>query len=90
MSWLKVVLVSLAVYRLTVLVTRDEITKWWREGLQRRYTGSFVEFWFCPWCVSVWLGAGAVLLAIYQWGWWQWVCLAFVASGVAGFLAEHS
>jgi uncharacterized protein (DUF2062 family) len=87
---LTVLLVVLATYRLTILLTQDTITRPGREWLDRRYTGSLVEFVHCPWCVSVWLGAGATALAYYEWSWWRWVCLGLAASGVTGFLAERS
>lgn len=45
-------------------------------------------FLSCPWCVSVWLGAGAaVLVGVWPEGWWRWGALALAASAVTGLLA---
>lgn len=89
-TFLILVLNALAVYRAAILVTRDKITKPFRDWLDRRYTGVIVEFIFCPWCVSIWAGAGATVLTVWCWGWWQWVCLGAACSATAGFLGEHS
>jgi hypothetical protein len=91
-SWLQVVLTAGAVYRLAILFTQDQITDWWRRWLHRTFTddSAFVYLWDCPWCISIWIGAGAVALTYYQWFWWQWVCLMLVCSAVAGFLSERS
>lgn len=90
LTWLQIVLTALAVYRLTILVTRDTITDGPRHWLQRQFTGTFVDFWECPWCTSVWIAAGACALTYYEWDWWQWVCLGLTSSAVAGFFSEHS
>lgn len=85
-----IVLTCLAVFRLAILVTQDSITRPGRDWLDAHFTGSLVELVNCPWCISIWIGAGAVLLDYYEWSWWRWVCLGLSASGVAGFLAERS
>lgn len=87
-TWQMVVLTLLAVHRLTLLVTRDELTKRAREWVDRKYSGSLVTLLFCPWCMSVWVAGGAVPLTIWQWWWWGWVALGLSASSVAGVLAE--
>ena len=60
MIWL---LVSLATYRLTRLVTTDTLTAPAREWVQARYDrlGYLVG---CDWCSSMWLAPGPVLLGV--------------------------
>lgn len=48
------VLSTLAAYRLTRLLNRDEITK----PLQRRVPTRFASGWFCYWCLGFWVSAG--------------------------------
>lgn len=48
---------TLAVYRLTRLVTEDEITRPLRERVARRWPDSKLAYFVtCPYCVSVWAG----------------------------------
>jgi len=60
MIWL---LVALATYRLTRLVTTDTLTGPAREWVQARYDrlGYLVS---CDWCSSMWLAPGPVLLGV--------------------------
>lgn len=88
LTWLQAVLTMLAVHRLSVLVTKDIITQPVRKWIDDRFTGKLVDFIFCPWCVSIWIAAGAVPLTIWCWVWWGWVALGLAASSVAGFFAE--
>jgi hypothetical protein len=91
---------ALAVYRLAVLVTKDEITARLRVWLGRPWaissdTGkSRVRWWafslvICPWCISIWIGGGVVALTYLTPGVWQYPAAALAFSGVAGFLAER-
>lgn len=94
---------SLAVYRLTVLLTKDTITAPFRErlGLPWSHPGipgpppyagvRWMAFsWLsCAWCVSVWLAAGVVALTRFAPGAWQYAGMALALSGVAGYLAER-
>lgn len=43
----------------------------------------------CPWCVSIWFGAGAVALTRFWPQGWQYVAMALALSAVAGFLGER-
>ena len=81
--WLTVNL--LAVYRLTVLVGRDTITK----RLRPERHLSWTLFMTCPWCTGAWFAAGAVALTRFWPGGWQYIALALALSGAAGFLAER-
>lgn len=80
------VLYALAVYRLTRLVVADELTAPIRERIMERST-RWATFITCPWCVSIWLAAGWVLLAtlVPPVAWFAGALLAF--SAVAGQLA---
>lgn len=50
---------ALAVHRLTRLVTEDEVTRPVRERVQDAAPeGRLAYLLTCPWCVSVWIGAG--------------------------------
>jgi hypothetical protein len=84
------VLVLLAVARLARLVTEDVIMERPREWLRQRAGGKLRYFVTCPWCVSIWLGAGAAAVA-YNWpdSWAvQIAALALASSEVAGVLAS--
>jgi hypothetical protein len=93
----------LATARLTVLVAFDEITRPVREAAIRRLDpakcshrkltyllgGASDEGNGCPWCLSIWVGAGVVPAA---W-WWHdqlWLllpALVLAASQVTGMIA---
>lgn len=86
------VICTLAVARLTRLITRDRITRAPREWLLRRLDAESLTAWLivCDWCASfyVGLGAGAVGTLV---GWWTWawiVPLGLAFSYVAGWLAS--
>lgn len=88
-TWLLVLLVFLAVARLTRLVVEDAILDRPRAWLQsRKPDGPLAYLLGCPWCVSIWLGAG-VAAATYNWPdrWWVvWPLLALAASQATGML----
>lgn len=82
--------IVLAVYRGTLLVTGDRITRaprrWLRARLNER--GRIAYLMECPWCASWWLGiVAAVVYGRWPHGWWRWPALAMAASGVTGLLA---
>lgn len=79
---------ALAVYRLAVLVTKDEITAPARDAILKRSEPAFL-FITCPWCVSIWLAALAVALTRLVPAVWQYAALGLALSGAAGFLAER-
>ncbi len=94
MTWL---LVALATYRLTRLVTTDTLTAPAREWVQARYDrlGYLVG---CDWCSSMWLAPGPVLLGVLAPdSAWTLVLLGIpAASAIVGIMAtlvgrwEHS
>ena len=99
---------ALAVYRLSILATRDTITAPVREHIRQhgwidqtdgmpiqvgtlegRTARTLFELAGCPWCVSVWFAAGAVMLTRLTPTAWQYVAFALACSAVAGFLADR-
>lgn len=60
-----VVLMSLAVWRLTRLFTYDAITKfvrdWNEHASPTSFAGTFHTLMTCPWCTGLWFGATVVL-----------------------------
>lgn len=97
MQTLTLLLTLLATARATRLITDDRITRAprhavvrWSFAHSKREDGGLLAYLvFCPWCVSVYVGAGAGAL------WWAWgdtriytaAVLALAASHVAGLLA---
>lgn len=90
------VLAVLAVYRLTLLVTADEITETPRDilldWLDDRDHSKLATLVGCPWCLSLHFGA-AVAWSAHAWGgewWWQVGALALAASAATGILATFA
>jgi hypothetical protein len=91
-AWLLVTLAVLATARLTRLVTTDSITDPARAWLHDHTPPWVTYLVHCPWCVSVWLGAG-VAAATYNWPRTWPVQIALVgltASYVTGRLEERN
>lgn len=88
-TWFALVLIVLAVYRLSRLVTRDIILNRPRNWLVDNFEGWVVTLMLCPWCISVWIAPPVIVLTIYCWPWWSWVMVGLAASAVAGQLSEH-
>lgn len=58
-------LLSLATYRLTKLVIEDELTAPLRNKIFEKFPPSSTKIGYlftCPWCVSIWAGAGLIAL----------------------------
>jgi hypothetical protein len=90
------VLDALATYRLTRLVTDDTITEpirhWlggWDPAVLRVSRPRTWDFITCPWCTSVWIGAGVVALTALWPVEWAYGAAALAFSAVAGFLKGH-
>lgn len=90
-----VVVYGLAVARLAGLICCDDITKpvqaWVFARLPLNRLGRLVVAWTtCPWCNSVWVGAGVAPVAIWwpdkPWALWPAAALAF--SQVAGMITN--
>jgi hypothetical protein len=86
---------ALATYRLTVLIKDDKITERLRRAVFRRYghlEDSDVRnpsyLMGCPWCLSVYFGALAVLGRRYAPTAWEPLSRAMAFSATTGLLAE--
>lgn len=81
---------SLAVYRLTRLAITDTFPPVRRARfaiLQRWPEDSWqVELGTCPWCLSVWIAAGVLLVRRSRA--WRALALVLAGSAVAGALSE--
>jgi hypothetical protein len=84
---LTVIALSLAVYRITRFVIDDTLIEeprdWLRkklvEGKSTTVRTKILDLMECPYCVSVWVAAGAVLLASWTWTvpepFWSWLAV---------------
>lgn len=86
--WL--VLDVLAVYRLTILITRDAITERLRKWVRKHMGDKAFLFITCPWCTSMWIAMGVVVLTALAPNQWKYVAAVLTLSAGAGFLAEHT
>ena len=83
---------ALATFRLTRLVIEDEITSPIREAVWKRYDVSDTKigyFLTCPWCVSIWVGAGVVAARRIAPSAWEPVAAVFAGSAVTGMIASR-
>lgn len=76
----------LAVYRLTRLLQLDDILEAPRDELRRalRRHAKLLELTTCPWCLSVWIAFGVVVLRRVRPRFWDPIATALAASAVAG------
>lgn len=79
---------ALAVYRLTHLIVEDKIAQPIRDWAVRA-SNFTMELVTCPWCVSIWFGAGAVLALALIPTVWFYIALWLAFSAIAGFLETH-
>ena len=78
--------VALAVYRGTVLITKDYITDRCRTLLRSLgQHGAYLSE--CPWCASMWVAAALVPLTIYV-SWGYVVDMVLASSAVAGIILD--
>lgn len=83
---------SLATFRLTRLAVEDEITSPLREAVWKRYDVSDTKigyFLTCPWCVSIWVGAGVVVARRVAPAAWEPVAAILAGSAVTGMIASR-
>lgn len=82
-----------AVWRATLLVTADEVTRPARNRLADRMDSDWFSYWVsCSWCASVQIGAVVVGSGLaWSDGWaWQLTAGALTASALTGFLASFA
>jgi hypothetical protein len=81
---------TLAVYRLTRLLTEDELMEPVREWVWKNHSpedtkiGYFVT---CPWCVSIWVGGAVVAARVVAPAQWDLVARGLVFSAATGLIA---
>lgn len=83
---------ALAVYRLTKLVIDDKITEDVRNAVWDKYPPESTKVGYlfsCPWCVSMWVGLGAVTARAVAPKSWEKLSTAMAASAVSGLLEER-
>lgn len=81
----------LATYRLTRLLQQDDLPPLpaVRDRLMQRLESSpWSALIDCPWCLSVWLGFGVVLLRRVCPRLWDPIAAALAASAVTGVLSQ--
>jgi len=81
---------ALATYRLTRLITDDHITEPIRRRFMERYPPETTKlgYWAsCPWCASVWVGAGVVTARLVAPKLWGPVASLLAYSAVTGNIA---
>lgn len=80
---------ALAVHRLTRLALEDEITAPIRERItEAAPEGRLAYFVTCPWCVSMWIGAGWAVLTATAPGAAAAAGAALAWSSVTGLLSS--
>ncbi|ADD81114.1 gp09 [Rhodococcus phage ReqiPine5] len=86
-----VLLGSFATYRITRVLTYDDISVPLRLAILRRVKPSnpIATFIQCPWCVSIWIGAfvALYLTLAFDLSWWLFLPMLLVFSAVTGFIA---
>lgn len=93
MSALAWVLTVGAIWRLTFLVTADEITRPARNGLAEWIDTDWFSYWIsCSWCVPPWIAPPVVASGLaWSSGWgWQLAAGSLAASAVTGFLSSFA
>jgi hypothetical protein len=89
---LLVVLAVLAVARVTHFITQDYLFDGPRAWLQAHAGNSIAYLIQCPWCLSVWTGAGvAVAVWFRPHSWWvQIPLIGLAASYLTGIFEQSS
>lgn len=90
MTWFFILLVNVfAVHRLTHLVIDDKITEPIRDRIFDRF-GQPMDTWTylftCPWCVSIWVGALAVVGVYVFPQIWMPLALLLALSSLTGLI----
>lgn len=92
----------LAIYRLTRLATRDEITEGLRETIEKelgtavdakliteKTGGKLVYMLGCDWCMSFWVSLFALALKKYVPNLWDNLKYVLAASAATGMIASY-
>lgn len=85
---------ALATHRLTKLIIDDKITEDLREKVFARFGNpddSKISYLItCPWCVSMYVGAGVAMLRAFAPRAWSPASYALAVSSVTGLIEEKS
>ena len=83
---------AIATYRLSRLLVEDEIAAPVREAVWKRYDASDSKIGYlftCPWCVSIWVGAGVVAARYIAPAQWEPVARVLTVSAATGMIASR-
>lgn len=85
------VLLALAVFRITRLIMQDEISEPFREWVWKKYPPNTTKIGYlisCPWCLSIWVAVFLVVLYVFV----PWIAIpvaaVFALSAVAGLIDQ--
>ena len=90
-SLIPLIVLALATFRLTRLITKDKILEHLRENIKKNKNNSFIytihELVICPWCVSIW--AALAVTGLYFLIPETYILLILLAiSGIASLLQK--
>jgi hypothetical protein len=89
---LQFVLLGLATYRVTRLITRDMVTAPLRNAFWKKFPpeSSYLGYLStCEWCFSFWIGSGFVISAIIIPSVTYIVATVYAVSAIAGLLTAY-
>lgn len=90
MTTLQFIVLGLAVFRLTHLLTRDVILEDLRERFWEKYPPGETKLGYlltCEWCLSIWLGSLVYLSSILMPTTTNVIATVLALSAIAGLLA---
>lgn len=82
---------AIAVYRIVRFLQQDSLIEDQREYVINRWGGGYLrlgELLQCPWCLSIWVGAGVVLARTTAPRVWGMVARGLAFSAGAGVISE--
>lgn len=93
LSWMWLLLLAAATFRITRFVTADDYPLWApaRSRITRRWPptpGAWSEVVVCPWCASPYIAAALFVWWLFAPCWLAPVAVILTLSAVAGVLAE--
>jgi hypothetical protein len=84
---------GLAVFRLTRLLTEDELLAPVREYIWKNHSPEETKIGYfitCPWCTSIWIGGGVVAARTLAPRTWDRAARALSFSAAAGIISQIS
>ena len=91
-TFLALVVISLAVFRWVRLAIEDDIFEPLRERTTYKLDprNRLRELLECPWCLGMWLSGFATILWLLFPVVFLWVCFPFAVSAIVGLIAVHA